>query len=300
MLYTSFRRTSVSDTVNWMFVSSNDEMKLIQDIQCRQASPFTRPEWQAIPFRKHIKGPDQKLYDIGAEVSTIITRAGSSRNKGTPDDRAHIMALLEDCQQLHDKIAVWLENLNKAIPPPHHWTELATMHNPADELENRKVFSVAFHFPNLFIAKIMLDYWALSIILDDTTFRLCLSLKGEGKSPRSQRAHPADDWNVKAAANISNERVVSLPQAAQYPRIMKASADNIAQSMEYYLSREMGVLGPQWALFALRAALQTYRYFPNSKELRWLQAIHDEISDQKGVNLCRIIASTSWTRGSIG
>ena len=203
-------------------------------------------------------------------MSTVVSRVENSRSKFILDGQAYVserVALLEECQKLQSKMVAWLEGLNIEIPPPHHWPAFATLRNPVDDLENRRIFPVAFRFPNLFIAKIMLDYWVLSIILNSTTYRLYLTLKGEGRLRPGQPAHPADDWNAKAAAIIINERVISPAELVQSPRVIKAFADNIAQSMEYCLSKEMGVIGSQWALFALRAALQTYRYFPDSKEL---------------------------------
>lgn len=276
---------------------------MIQDIQHRQASALTRAEWQAIPFRQHIKGPDQKLYDIGAEVSSVVSRVENSKSRVILDGQAYVserVALLEECKKLQIKMAAWLGKLNEEIPPPHHWPESATMRNPVDDLEKRKIFPVAFRFPNLFIAKIMLDYWALSIILDSTTLRLYLTLKGEGNLRPGQAAHLADYWNMDAAASVSNQFVVSRLEVAQSVRIIKKFADNIAQSMEYCLSEEMGVLGSQWALFAFQAALQTYSYFPDSKELHWLQALNDRICDGKGVKFSRMIAATSWTGGRTG
>lgn len=81
------------------------------------------------------------------------------------------------------------------------------------------------------------------------------TLKGEGILRPDQPVHPVDDWNAKATAIISNECVIPPPELVQISPVITVFADNIEQSMEYYLSKEMGVLGSSWALFALGAAL---------------------------------------------
>ena len=273
---------------------------MIQDIQYRRASTFAQPQWRTSPYRKHVKGPDQKLYDIGSELSTII--ADADKSKSMSNNQAFTskrLTLLEQCQKLNGEIDTWFECLKDEIPPPHYWPEFSNLQNPVDDYENRKTYPVSFRFPNLFIAKVLLDYWGLSIILHSTIFQLYKSLMGESTPRPNRPEHPADGWRAQAKVNLPNSHTIPPPKVAQTPGMIRSLADNIAQSMEYCLSKDMGILGSQWALFSLRAALQTYRYFPDSKELLWLQAVHDRISYEKGVKFSSAIAARSWiTRDS--
>lgn len=269
---------------------------MIQDIQYRRASTFAQPQWRSSPYRKHVKGPDQKLYDIGSELSAIIAEADKS--KSMSNDQAFTskrLTLLEQCRKLNGEIDTWFESLKDEIPPPHYWPEFSNLQNPVDDYEDRKTYPVSFRFPNLFIAKVLLDYWALSIILHSTIFQLYKSLMGETRPRPNRPEHPADGWRAQARANLPESYTIPPPKVVQTPGMIRSLADNIAQSMEYCLSKDMGILGSQWALFSLRAALQTYRYFPDSKELLWLQAVHDRISYEKGVKFSSAIASRSWT-----
>ena len=165
---------------------------MIQDIQYRRVSAFTGPEWLSRPFRKHNKGLDQKLYDIGAEVAAII--AGADRLRETPDDEDSTgkrIELLEKCQNLIDRLDAWFERLNEEIPPPHYWPEFSNIRNTIDDIENRKIFPVSFRFSNLLIAKIMLDYWGVSIVLYSTTLMLYRPSMGEVRFRVSQMKPPA-------------------------------------------------------------------------------------------------------------
>ena len=268
---------------------------MIQDIQYRRASTFAQPQWRSSPYRKHVKGPDQKLYDIGSELSSIIADADKSKFMSCDETfTSKRLALLEQCLKLNGEIDTWFECLEDEIPPPHYWPEFSNLQNPVDASEDRKIYPVSFRFPNLFIARVLLDYWALSIILHSTSFQLYKSLMGENRPRPNRPEHPADGWRAQAKANLPKIHTIPAIKVLQTPGMIRSLADNIAQSMEYCLSKDMGILGSQWALFSLRAALQTYRYFPDSKELRWLQAIHDRISDEKGVKFSRAIAARSW------
>ena len=270
---------------------------MIQDLQGRKASAFTSPEWQSAPWRKHKKGLDQLLYDIGAELATIL--ADADRLKLTRSNRAFSterMKLVEDCQKLEDKLEAWYDQLSQEIPSPHYWAEFSNMQNPIDDREGRKIFPIAFRYANIYIAKILIDYWALSILLSSTSLLAYQSLTAEMKPHGPE--HPADDQHARAKAVVPRGHAIPAPRISQRPGSIKTMADSIAQSMEYCLLKDMGTLGPQWALFGLRVAMQTYRYSSRNVELRWSKAIHDRICDEKGVKLSRTVAAYEWETSS--
>lgn len=68
----------------------------------------------------------------------------------------------------------------------------------------------------------------------------------------------------------------------------------MAQSMEYMLSENTGVLGSSLALFALKAAIQCYQYRPG-KELRWLQETVESLSLEKRPRLGHVYALAKWS-----
>ena len=266
---------------------------MIQDLQGRRASAFNSPEWQSAPWRKHKKGLDQLLYDIGAELATIL--ADADRSKLIQSNRAFFterMKHVEDCQKLDDKLEAWYDQLNQDIPSPHYWAEFSNMQNPIDDREGRKIFPIAFRFANIYMAKILIDYWALSILLYSTSLLACQSFTAE-MQPHGPE-HPADDQHARAKAAVPRGQGIPAPRISQNPLLIMTMADNIAQSMEYCLLKDMGTLGPQWALFGLRVAMQTYRYSSRNVELQWSKAIHNRICDEKGVKVSRTVAAYEW------
>ncbi|KAL8830687.1 MAG: hypothetical protein Q9191_001292 [Dirinaria sp. TL-2023a] len=276
MIFMSFRNTA-----------------MIQALQGRKASMFTRPEWQTEPWKIHSKGPDQQLFDIGIELSAILARADKSKSIQESNAIAlEKVALLKDCEDLAKRLDTWFRQFNEDIPPPHYWPEFSNVESPIDVREGRKIFPVSFRFSNIYIAKVLIDYWGISIVLYSTSIILYRSLTADNN--RTGPEHPADERRAQAKAILPQHISVPKPGITQRPEMIKSLADNIAQSMEYCLQKDVGTLGPQWALFALRIALQTYKYFPDTNELLWLQAIHDKICDEKGVKFSRIIAASNW------
>ncbi|KAL8659794.1 MAG: hypothetical protein Q9202_006944 [Teloschistes flavicans] len=260
---------------------ANCGLQMIHDLQNRRLSVLSQPEWQSGPWKIHVKNPDQQLYDVGIDLTRIIARTNTTKfineNATFALERA---ALIEACQNLDTRLENWFQQLNEDIPTPHYWPEFSRMDNTSDECKVDLAFPVSFHFPNIYVAKLLNDYWAISIILHSTIKLLYQSLAGQTRENRPE--HPADDQGAKARAILPPGCNVPFRKKVADPKLLKSFASNIAQSMEYFLSKDMGILGPQWALFGLRVALQTYHYGPPSKELRWLQAVHDKISDEKG------------------
>ena len=270
---------------------------MIQDLQGRKASVFTEAEWQMGPWKKFPKGPDQRLCDIGAELATILARA--DRSKSTQDNLvfgSERLALLEDCCKLEARLEAWYTQLDMEIPAPHYWVEFSHIRNPVDDREGHKVFPTSFHYPNIYIARVLVDYWALSILLYSTSLLTYRSFVGESKT--SGPEHPADSQRAKAKPQLPRGRAVTPPKVCQNPGMIRTCADNIAQSMEYLLSPDMGTLGPQWALFGLRVAMQTYLYSSRGEEHQWSKAIHDMICDEKGLRFSRTIKEYQWETSS--
>ncbi|KAL8692937.1 MAG: hypothetical protein Q9218_002139 [Villophora microphyllina] len=268
-------------------------LQMIHDLQSRVVSVLMKPEWQSGPWKEHVKSPDQQLYDVGIALTGILARAYTTKsisdNSTFAWERA---ALVQECQDLDGKLDDWFGQLSEDIPTPHYWPEFSRMETPSNNSTADIVFPVSFHFPNIYVAKLLIDYWAISIMLHSTIKLLYQSLAGVFKPNRPE--HPADDQGARAKAILSPGYDAPLRKKIADPTLLKSLGKNIAQSMEYCLSNDMGILGPQWALFGLRVALQTYRYGPPSKELQWLQAIHDRISDQKGLRYSRILAASGW------
>lgn len=68
----------------------------------------------------------------------------------------------------------------------------------------------------------------------------------------------------------------------------------IAQSMEYLLSDDMHILGPQKVFFALRAAMHVFASSEEGQEeMDWCKEIFDEL-DRRGYPFGKILSRCEW------
>jgi hypothetical protein len=70
-------------------------------------------------------------------------------------------------------------------------------------------------------------------------------------------------------------------------------ASMIAQSMEYLLSEDMHILGPQKVFFALRAAMHVFTSLGKVEEMGWCKEIFEEL-DRRGYPFGKILGRCEW------
>ena len=271
----------------------------MQSLSTRKASFVHEAQWSLEPWEGITKTADQKLYDLGSELSTILASADAS--KLIKDPRRLLsqkLTLIAQCQNLDERFGTWYEELETELPSPRFWPRFSNLENPADKLGHDKVFPISFEFSSLRTAKTMLDYWVFLILLYSTiliTYRTLAGSSQTGQGPYRPE-HPADSQWAKTKILPDRGRLPSLADKYKPPSLL-IFANNIAQSMEYMLSKDTGMLGLSWAFFALKAAIQCYQYRPG-RELQWLKEIMDTISSEESPRLGPIYALANWSDAS--
>ena len=193
-LYESFRSTAVSILFDRQGGWLSWPRKIIQSLQTRTSSFVNETKWLSDPWEGLSKDIEQKLYDLGAELCTILKYA--DRIKAMQDGHkitSNRLLVIGKCFKLEGRFEAWYDELTREIPTPHYWPQLSNMDNPADDVEHGKVFPVAFHFLSLKIAHIMLNHWALLIVLYSTVFLTHRALEGMRHAEPTWPEHPADD-----------------------------------------------------------------------------------------------------------
>ena len=272
---------------------------MMENLATRNASFVHEPRWSTEPWEGIAKSADQKLYDLGSELSRILDDADASKLIQDPQLLLnHKISLISQCHDLDIKFGVWYEKLEGEMPSPRYWPRFSRFVNPVDKAGRGKVFPISLEYPNLQTAKTLLDYWVLLIILYSTiliTYRTLAGSSGTNEGEHKPE-HPADSQRAKVKLCPDRNRLPALADKYKPPNLF-ILANNIAQSMEYMLSGDMGVLGSSWALFALKAAIQCYQYRPG-RELQWLQATVEILSLEKGPRLGPVYALANWSETS--
>lgn len=174
--------------------------------------------------------------------------------------------LLQRCSALHAQLLAWCEHLREQVHGSLYWSASSVAHNPADPL-NSRIFPLAFHFPNLSIAQLLLLYWSTLIVLFRTIQDIGTKLRSNeiedsALGPKSLLKDGAS-WNDPGFDHNypSNTTIAAL-------------ANKICQSFEYCYHSTNGTLGLQSTIFTRWVAQDFYASQPDChRELAWCEEV---------------------------
>jgi hypothetical protein len=182
------------------------------------------------------------------------------------------------------ELQIWYRQLLKESPSPLCWRTHV-------EGEDQSGFS----FVNLQLAHLMLDYWALRIILSVTVATLCRQIpvkeppmKNGSQSPASSPHSEPDEFSVQAS-DVSN---FILQAKAEHGGARQLElAVTIMESLPYCMDVENGISSSQKCLFSARVALFLLQRHPSEK-LASYEALYMDLAVNKGLSFARGIGST--------
>jgi hypothetical protein len=160
--------------------------------------------------------------------------------------------LLERCWNLHDDFITWYVKLIGSKDKPPFWYEPTQSDNPPPS-DTRPNTCIRFH--SLLVANALCLYWASLELVIGTMFQLYYTLP------------PSFDRSTLRPLDGENEHNV------------RYLAQNIMQSMEYFLQPKMGGLGPNLTLLPLRVAMQFFVFFPGEEEAKWCLGIFEQLKN---------------------
>lgn len=258
---------------------------MIQCIQNRKSSFLGTEEWRSVPWEITPKDTYQELYDKGFDLGALLEEIDNTDLFSLNANISALLALLNRLAGLNVEMDQWYQELLSRCPSPLYWTTLSrsnpastsTDGHPQEALESDSMRP--FAFPTLRMANITVTYWALRVILSNTTAITCSAIMS------------ADSPLLRAESSSSGDlRGMAQQQLGLHSgRIRLEYATNIMRSMPYCLSDSMGLLGAQKSLFGLRTALFSLRRHPG-EELKWCQAVNQQMHNRKGIRYAREIA----------
>ncbi|KAL8666054.1 MAG: hypothetical protein Q9202_001791 [Teloschistes flavicans] len=224
--------------------ANRDAHQLLSDTRCaailtaivaRKPNSFTAPQWQTQPLEAEAKDPSEKLYDILA-LLPVLFETFDSLEDCQDDPRTHDrrLKLFHRCYRIDLALRKWYALLSTNLPKP-----LPAVVRPLAKVSDASRDDTLFLFEDsdLSLGAILTFYWATCNLLHSMMQILfaAIQLNGRGELPGE------------------------LPEHVNPIR----SATSIAQSVEYFIRPEMGILGPELFAFPLGVALL---YFTASTE----------------------------------
>ena len=182
------------------------------------------------------------------------------------------------------ELQIWYRQLLKESPSPLYWRTKS---------EGQDLGS--FSFASLQLAHLMLDYWALRLILSVTVATLCHQIPIKEPPMRNGSQSPADSLH-----SDPDEMPVQASDVFNFVHQAKAEhgaarqielADTIFESLPYCMDVENGISSSQKCLFSARVALFLLQRHPSEK-LALYEALYMDLAVNKGLSFARGIGST--------
>jgi small-conductance mechanosensitive channel len=163
-------------------------------------------------------------------------------------------ALVQQGWEFHARLENWYQGLVRKQAGPLYHER------PSSDEKLAAVFPKALHFPNFEVARLHLSYWTILLLLHSS---------------------------ILTVPSSSDSGLVATRQALELARM-------IAQSMEYLLSEDMHILGPQKVFFALRTAMHVFASTEEGEEMvDWCREIFEEL-DRRGYPFGKILCRCEW------
>ena len=259
---------------------------MIQCIQFRKSSFLGTSEWLTRPWDGANKDVYQKLFDKGFALAALLEEMDRVTFFSFDTSTQTLYDYLHRCSKVGAELEAWYEELLLESSSPLYWTvdsanttTSSSGWNLSDPSEPQKL--PPFSFPNLRLGCIVTNFWGLKLILSNTIALTCSTILSISNHRRDQSLHTRPTLDPKSMA----QRLLTQHGAANQLEL----ATNIMRSMPYCLNDNMGLLGAQKSLFALRVALLALRRHPG-EELKWCQAVYQEFDDRKGLRYAREMA----------
>ena len=207
-------------------------------------------------------------------------------------ERPVLIRSLQRCSSLNRQLLAWKENLENQDHSQLYWMVPSAADSPADDPVLGRVFPLAFQFPSLRIAQLLLLYWSMLILLyrtiQDIKKRLKRQVANGTVTQHSFGLQERDRGEVCSEHSCpSNDLIVLL-------------ANNICQSLEYCYRTTNGTHGPQLTSFPLWVAQNFYEsQSDRGRELAWCSELGNTTAPNSRFDLYFIKTRRGWlSRGS--
>ena len=267
-----------------------DFVQINQVIKSKQPSYLAEPDWIQLPWKSRPKTLFDQLLDQIAILADLFIQGCQIEGLESSILLPAILGIIKRCWQIEAELRRVYDALESECQGPLYWPTFSTDDNPADDAVDGKVFPVAFHFPNLFLAFTCMVYWA-SLILVASILSHMHELLGtlqtqrdasDGQATASCPFCSSDDGSHETCScDEDHIQATPAPQfdTAQLPPMepqvdVLSAARNICQSAEYCMQAEMKGLGATVTVIPLMAVLDALPFFPQCKrELAWAKAV---------------------------
>lgn len=253
---------------------------------------LSSPLWMNVPWKLHSKRPLDLLVDCLCEASLIYQEDDRVKHLGPTQKLEFWLKSLQKCWQMDTLLQDIYHAFETDFVQPMYWSVLSKEPNSADDPILGKVFPVAYRFVDLAVARLLMIYWAVSLLVWNG-----LSLLHYGIASLefcAEDAHCLHSLECRAFWNDPCHRgnfqrqpsgtykydISRLPSLGH--RINShLLVNNVCQSVEYCLESKENIWGPWSAGTPLTLTYETAKFFPQMRrEVKWMEATLRKLQDR--------------------
>ncbi|KAF2430988.1 hypothetical protein EJ08DRAFT_206468 [Tothia fuscella] len=253
--------------------------RIVHAIGKRKACDLVEPDWTAPPWSDCVKNPAYEIVDIMACMPSVMEDSDALK---TCVDVAETLdkatSLANKCRLIWTELEDWHRSQELATVGPRYWEEPSNIRLTKDPDAEDYMFPKRFCFPDPATAYAEIVYWTASLLLASTHYLACVWLK--------------DNLPVASILLQSSDEIFSFDENAElYCRAFE-SANNIAQSLEYFIKPERGGTSIEVVGFPIAVARGFFEYC-NSPKRKWFDVVLKYIRDTRSVPLDTFLNGTS-------
>ena len=266
---------------------------MVYCIQYRVQSPLKSPIWRTAN-RGSIEDYELSLYDIGIDTGSllgdaiILIKALKEPHSSNPSPIS-CEEFLRRVLEADASLEAWWNDFVAWAPKPLFWQEqqvISSRDVPHTDQEPflQSISAVGLAFPDLRLAHLCMDLWAVHLNLCTTFDRTMHHLRAE-------------------VAQTPGAHIFMTTSSRHDTAFQLAMATSILDSMSYVSRPEMGYVGAQKSLFAIRVALSTFRCNPGpyaDAQAEKVASVMKRMAPAYGLKLAEVLESqlTDWDLAS--
>ncbi|CAK7238393.1 hypothetical protein SEUCBS140593_010641 [Sporothrix eucalyptigena] len=235
---------------------------LFRSLDDRESSFLATQDWQSLPYVVLAKNAHDELCDVLEQIPGLLAciRVIKAETR-LPAILSHTLEALQLAWRIEEGLAAWFDRFEASVSGPLMVPKLARIPSATDDPTLGKLYPVAFHFSHFAIGQAITLYWAGLVIL--YTFlsnayrqlrRLVYAVAGleEDMAPCTCGDRGGNDETIESEVqkekkasprNCVRHFRLNMLQPLQRRATPQVVADQVCQSVEYFLQEDMGILG---------------------------------------------------------
>jgi hypothetical protein len=218
----------------------------------------------------------RRLQDLMIQIPPLLetfdTLAIADINKKA--EETVLTRILHRCSSLHAQLLAWYEVLSEQIPGQLYSSSPSKAHSPAD-LFGTRIFPLAFEFPSLNIAQLLLLYWSTLIVL----YRTMQDIDKREQKTRNETddaEHPPRLLLQYSASDSDPTFTQHFNPSCPSTNHVALLAKKICQSFEYCYKSTNSTISVQYTVFPRWVVQEFYASRPEyDRQLAWCEEVHN-------------------------